>query len=175
MTAQFEKDVISGLSSTPKRLPSRYFYDETGDGLFQQIMDLDEYYLTNSEFEVLDQNGHAIFESIPVGNFNLLEFGAGDGLKTRVLLRHLLNEGADFTYRPIDISANAIDGLTAALANEMPELKVKGIANEYFQALKELDNGTKLSVVLFLGSNIGNFSDTQATRFLAIWCLSDST
>ncbi len=167
MEEQFKKDIINGLSSVPKKLPSRYFYDETGDRLFQRIMELDEYYLTKSELEVLKTNRDEICEAIAgKGNFNLLEFGAGDGLKTKVLLKHFLDGNADFVYRPIDISVNALNGLTAALEKELPELSVEGIEGEYFHALKNLGDSKRRSVVLFLGSNIGNFREEQANRFL---------
>lgn len=168
MEDQFERDVLEGLTSEPKRLPSRYFYDQKGDALFQEIMELDEYYLTRSEYEVLVENRERLYGSLsePGGAFNLLEFGAGDGYKTRVLLHHFLEMGSDFTYCPIDISRNALDGLSGALVSEMPDLKVNGICGEYFQALASLENEHKRSVVLFLGSNIGNFEDERAIHFL---------
>ena len=167
MGEQFEKDVINGLSSQPKRLPSKYFYDKAGDRLFQQIMHLDEYYLTNSELEVLTANRQDIFSAIAKGGtFDLLEFGAGDGLKTKVLLKYFLKEQANFTYRPVDISSNALKGLEANLSEELPGLKVESIADEYFHALNGLGNSKNRSVVLFLGSNIGNFREEQAHRFL---------
>ncbi len=168
MIKQFEKDVINGLSSQPKKLDSRYFYDARGDKLFQQIMSLDEYYLTRSEFEVLQDNSAQIYESIDAAEspFNLLEFGAGDGLKTKVLLRYFLQHGAEFTYRPIDISSNALTSLTENLLSELPDLHVEGIQDEYFSAINHLDNVNR-NVILFLGSNIGNFTDERAAVFLA--------
>ncbi|MCA6075497.1 L-histidine N(alpha)-methyltransferase [Fulvivirga sedimenti] len=169
MIQQFEKDVIAGLSSKPKQLASRYFYDSKGDRLFQQIMGLDEYYLTRSEYEVLDTNKAQICRSIRVDEspFNLLEFGAGDGFKTKVLLRQLVEQDARFTYRPIDISDNAISSLTENLLKELPGLHVAGIRNEYFSAIKALENASTRNVVLFLGSNIGNFTDDRAVVFLS--------
>lgn len=168
MNNQFQKEVLEGLRRNVKHLPSKYFYDAKGDQLFQDIMSMDEYYLTRAEYEVLEANASEILNSIGSDEgFNLVEFGAGDGSKTKLLLRHFLSEGVDFSYRPIDISGTVLDQLTNALKEELPELMVKGIQQDYFSALKEIDNGHTRNVVLFLGSNIGNFSDQNARKFLS--------
>ena len=88
MNQAFADDIREGLSASPKALPSRYFYDEKGDVLFQQIMALKEYYPTRCEFEIFSQNKKEICaELCKVGpEFDLVELGAGDGLKTKVLL-----------------------------------------------------------------------------------------
>jgi L-histidine N-alpha-methyltransferase len=167
---QFSKDVIEGLSLMPKELSSKYFYDELGDSLFQAIMHLDEYYLTKSEFEIFSSNKARLTElfSSNCDTFNLIEFGAGDGLKTKVLLKHMVETGVDFTYIPIDISQNAINKLEASLKDEIPMLKVDGIVNEYFGSLEEISKKNKSkNVILFLGSNIGNFDDDLAHDFLS--------
>ncbi|HNP19155.1 MAG TPA: L-histidine N(alpha)-methyltransferase [Fulvivirga sp.] len=165
---QFAKDVLDGLSATPKRLSSKYFYDEIGDKLFQRIMSLDDYYLTRSEYEILSNSKSQLLKIFGAQKtpFNLIEFGAGDGYKTKVLLKHFLAQNADFKYIPIDISGNVLDILETALKKELPDLKVKGIQNEYFKALDQLDKSNERNVVLFLGSNIGNFTGDQATTFL---------
>ncbi|MFT7299193.1 MAG: L-histidine N-alpha-methyltransferase [Sphingobacteriales bacterium] len=167
---QFERDIIEGLSQTPKTLPSRYFYDKRGDALFQQIMKMPEYYLTNSEFEIFQSKKEEILRLFsPNGEpFNLIEFGAGDGTKTKILLNYFVQQNADFTYKPIDISSNAIEQLSKTLLEEIPELKVKGVVNEYFSGLEEVSNaGETRNVVLFLGSNIGNFTPNKAQEFLS--------
>lgn len=168
MIDQFASDVLAGLRAEPKWLPSKYFYDPTGDRLFQQIMELDEYYLTRTEYAILDTYKQEMLELF--GNdgtpFNLIEFGAGDGYKTKILLNHFLKEKADFTYMPIDISGHALDELTRNLNEELPSLEVKGIENDYFKALDELRYEGRRNVVLFLGSNIGNFTGEQAHLFL---------
>jgi uncharacterized SAM-dependent methyltransferase len=84
-----------------------------------------------------------------------------------VLLRQLVEQDARFTYRPIDISDNAISSLTENLLKELPGLHVAGIRNEYFSAIKALENASTRNVVLFLGSNIGNFTDDRAVVFLS--------
>ncbi|MEP2772763.1 MAG: L-histidine N(alpha)-methyltransferase [Fulvivirga sp.] len=168
MKDQFAQDVIEGLTATPKKLPSKYFYDERGDKLFQQIMNLDEYYLTKSEYEILDTYKGQLLSlfSEQTDKFNVVEFGAGDGYKTKVLLKHFLQEQANFKYVPIDISGNVLRILESSLKEEMPSLEVNYIEDHYFKALKKLEkNGTR-NVVLFLGSNIGNFTGDQAYKFL---------
>ena len=165
---QFAQDVLSGLNATPKTLSSKYFYDENGDRIFQEIMNLDEYYLTRCEYEILETHQRQILDLFIDGTskFNLVEFGAGDGYKTKVLLECFLNAGVDFRYRPIDISGNVLQILEDSLEEEFPSLKVEGIQNEYMKALRELENGETRNVVLFLGSNIGNFKQSQAISFL---------
>lgn len=168
MNNQFAQDVLDGLTSTPKTLSSKYFYDEEGDRIFQQIMNVEEYYLTRSEYQIMEENRDQILDIFKkdTTRFNLVEFGAGDGYKTKVLLDHFLSSGADFKYVPIDISGNVLDVLEDSLKQELPSLEVKPIENEYFKALKELENGGTRNVVLFLGSNIGNFTDARAIKFL---------
>ncbi|MTI40251.1 L-histidine N(alpha)-methyltransferase [Fulvivirga lutimaris] len=165
---QFASDVLEGLSAQPKRLSSKYFYDQKGDELFQQIMALDEYYLTRTEYSILDQFKAQVLDQFKSDNkpFNLIEFGAGDGYKTKVLLRHFLEQKANFCYMPIDISSNVLEQLETSLKVELPALNVTPICNHYFEALEELKEGKERNVILFLGSNIGNFTAEQADSFL---------
>lgn len=167
---EFLQDVTDGLSSFPKRIPSKYFYDEKGDAIFQQIMELDEYYLTKAEYEIFDTYKAEILDTLSNSQkpFNLIEFGAGDGYKTKVLLRHFLNENAQFSYTPIDISQNVLDGLTSSLKEELPQLNIAAKQGDYFQVLNDLSRSTDLrNVILFLGSNIGNFTPDQVHSFLS--------
>tara|TARA_R110001592_G_scaffold91165_3_gene267188 strand:+ start:1509 stop:2474 length:966 start_codon:yes stop_codon:yes gene_type:complete len=165
----FAKDIHSGLTSNPKCLSSKYFYDEKGDQLFQAIMGLGEYYLTRCEFEIFDQQKEEILKSF-LGNdssFNLVELGAGDGTKTKVLLNHFVKEGVDFSYSPIDISQHVLDVLSEDLRKSEPALEVNAIQGDYFDALAKLnENHFQKEVVMFLGSNIGNFSNGSAPKFL---------
>ena len=105
----FAEDVLHGLSSTPKSLSSKYFYDDEGSRLFQEIMKLPEYYLTNCEHEIFSQQTDAIYGGFANGDrtFDLIELGAGDGTKTAVLVDHFLKNRADISYSPIDISQEA--------------------------------------------------------------------
>tara|TARA_R110000868_G_scaffold59445_4_gene182452 strand:+ start:274 stop:834 length:561 start_codon:yes stop_codon:yes gene_type:complete len=166
ITAQFSKDVIEGLEQEPKRLFSKYFYDQKGDRLFQEIMKMEDYYLTKSEFEIFSQQKHKILEAIrPNGKFQLIELGAGDGMKTKVLLEYFIQEKVDFEYIPIDISESVLNELEKDLKSKFPELKVKPLAMTYIDALSELPSDEQ-KVVLFLGSNIGNFPYDAAANFL---------
>jgi len=166
----FASDVIEGLSSTPKFLSSKYFYDEKGDAIFQQIMDMPSYYLTRSEYQIFDTHKQALLQLFGPNctPFHLVEFGAGDGLKTKVLLKHFIDQKACFRYLPIDISENVLSLLTHDLEINFPTLEVEPLANDYFKALDILNQReqNERKVILFLGSNIGNFEHDQAIGFL---------
>ncbi|EAY27897.1 L-histidine N(alpha)-methyltransferase [Microscilla marina] len=166
----FATDVIEGLSSTPKFLSSKYFYDEKGDAIFQQIMDMPSYYLTKSEHEIFNTHKQALLSlfSDRQQAFHLIEFGAGDGMKTKVLLEHFLQQKACFRYLPIDISENVLSILVNDLEINFPGLEVEPLANEYFEALDILNEQqrTERKIILFLGSNIGNFLHNEAIEFL---------
>ncbi|MEZ0607368.1 L-histidine N(alpha)-methyltransferase [Fibrella sp. WM1] len=163
-------EVRRGLTGHPKRLSSRFFYDDEGSRLFSEIMHLPEYYLTRSEYEILDTNKEQLLALFGADNrpFNLIELGAGDGLKTKLLLSHFVEQRAQFTYVPVDISAAALDGLTADLAQKLPELAVRPQLGDYTEALAQLATqapDAPRQVVLFLGSNIGNFTPADALAF----------
>jgi L-histidine Nalpha-methyltransferase len=165
---RFARDVLTGLSRSPKTLPSMYFYDEQGSRLFQQISELDEYYLTRVEGEILERYGNEISRLVEGRAFRLVELGAGDGRKTRVLLRSLLVAGLEFEYVPIDICEGALVELTGSLRRRMPDgdFRVRGIVGDYVDALSLLDSTAGRTMVLFLGSNIGNFEPDDAVAFL---------
>ena len=164
---EFAHHIVQGLQQTPKKLSSRYFYDDRGDKLFQQIMRMPEYYLTDAEYEILETHRAAIRARIGEQPFDLVELGAGDGYKTKVLLEHFLDAGLDFTYRPIDISSDVLDTLERDLVQTWPQLDVQPIPNEYFRALDVLDAASdRQKVLLFMGGNIGNFQPDAARDFL---------
>jgi L-histidine Nalpha-methyltransferase len=164
----FAEDVEKGLSSTPKTLSSKYFYDDEGSRLFQAIMKLPEYYLTRAEHEIFLSQRQDIYAALAKSQtgFDLIELGAGDGAKTAVLIEYFLTQAVDFTYAPIDISQEAIDSLTRKFAAEFPRLTMNAQTGDYFQILETLKSHTeRRKVVLFLGSNIGNFVRPQAVDF----------
>lgn len=165
---QFEEDVVAGLSATRKRLPSKYFYDAKGDKLFQQIMQLPEYYLTNKEKEIFESQKDRILDAFGRdAPFRIIELGAGDGTKTKVLLKHFVAQGIDFTYCPIDISSNVLDQLEDNLIREIPNLQMSPYAGDYFDGLEEIAKQPGKDIVFFLGSNIGNFGDGGDVQFLS--------
>ncbi|WP_299434439.1 L-histidine N(alpha)-methyltransferase [uncultured Maribacter sp.] len=169
-TNAFEEDIYNGLTDYPKHLSSKYFYDTKGDGLFQEIMAMPEYYLTDSEYDILSKYKEQISSLFQKDSqsFNLIELGAGDGKKTKILLEHLYNSNIDFVYQPIDISQNALDQLGSSIKEEFPKIKVNKIQGTYFNALKKIEvPSTSRKIILFLGSNIGNMEHKEATEFLS--------
>ncbi|KUJ62712.1 dimethylhistidine N-methyltransferase [Flavobacteriaceae bacterium CRH] len=165
---QFRFDVLNGLSSTPKKLHSKYFYDKTGDTLFQQIMAMPEYYLTNCEMDIFQNKTSELARIILETDeaFDLIELGAGDGTKSAFLLKHLLDQKADFNYMPIDISANILAVLNNKLKADLPTLHITCLEGEYFKMLeKATELSSRRKVVLFLGSNIGNMEKDEAVGF----------
>lgn len=166
----FAKDIDHGLSQYPKMLPSKYFYDKIGDKLFQDIMAMPEYYLTRTELQILEVNKSNIIQDINPNEsgFDLLELGAGDGMKTKVLLKALFVNNVNCTYKPLDISLNALTLLKGDLQREMQNLTVETIHGDYFDSLKKLKkDNQRQKLILFLGSNIGNFTLNGATVFLS--------
>ena len=164
----FAEDTYKGLTSNPKFLYSKYFYDKEGDKLFQQIMDMPEYYLTNCEFNILKLNAEEIAEKFnSTKGFDLIELGAGDGKKTKLLLKEMLRKNFDFEYQPVDISQNVLDELSASLESEFPGIRVNPQQGTYFKTLEKLaDYNKRKKVIVVLGSNIGNLRHKEAIRFL---------
>lgn len=166
-TSEFEKEVSQGLIDKPKHLSSMYFYDKKGDKLFQDIMAMPTYYLTDSEHEILESNKEEISNLFTgFGSFDLIELGAGDGKKTKILLKQFSDKKIDFTYVPIDISDNALNQLQNSIEQELPEVQVQPFQGTYFEALKEINNRENRKIILFLGSNIGNLMHEQAVVFM---------
>ena len=133
-----------------------------------------EYYLTDCEHEIFERQGQQIAESIAAdGPFELDELGSGDGLKTCLLLDALQGIGAEFTYRPVDISANSLQLLSDRLSKGRPWLRINAIHGDYTHVLAsaQLDNpeseGAR-KVIMFLGSNLGNYTESQALAFLRL-------
>jgi len=167
-TNQFYEDVIAGLQSVPKKLNSKYFYDAVGDKLFQDLMSCEEYYPTNCEMEIFSKKTAEICKAI-IGDgdaFDLIELGAGDATKSTYLLKYLVDQQADFTYLPIDISENVISYLNITLPVTLPGLQMTGLNGEYFAMLEKAASiSNKRKVVMFLGSNIGNMPVPEAESF----------
>lgn len=162
-------DTHKGLSARPKYLLPKYFYDDTGSRIFQDIMRMPEYYLTDCELEVFSTYKTEIANAFldEADSINLIELGAGDGLKTKILLVKLVSSSADFRYFPIDISQKTNDSLVNDLKEEIPQLQVEARTGDYFDVMEELNtlNGTR-KIVLFLGANLGNYSHDEALQFL---------
>jgi dimethylhistidine N-methyltransferase len=162
---EFRLAVIQGLSSTPKTLPCKFFYDAEGSRLFDQICDLPEYYPTRTEVALLRH--HAADIAALVGpEAGLVEFGSGAGVKIRLLLAALERPAA---YIPVDISREHLLQAAASLAHDFPALRIGPVCADYTRpfALPHLP-GThpRRTVGFFPGSTIGNFTPEEATAFL---------
>ncbi|MRI01601.1 L-histidine N(alpha)-methyltransferase [Kriegella sp. EG-1] len=169
MINTFKSDVQEGLDASPKTLPSKYFYDKKGDALFVEIMNLPEYYLTRSELDIFKNKTQDLIDGVDIklnSYFELIELGAGDGLKTKELLKELDAQNFKFDYFPIDISSNALELLQKDLNTELPNVSVRPQQGDYFKVLDSLKRSNKPKVILFLGSNIGNMTDEIASQFI---------
>jgi dimethylhistidine N-methyltransferase len=166
--ADFLAEVMSGLSSSPRTLPCKFFYDERGADLFQEICELPEYYITRTETELLRRYAPQIAESIGP-NAALIGFGTGAGIKTRMLLEHLQNPIA---YIPIDISKQRLVDSAIELSHAMPALEILPVCADYLQELqfpKPLRKPDHMAV-FFPGSTIGNLEPPVAEDFLRRVC-----
>lgn len=163
----FAKDILKGLSSIPKKIPSKYFYDDIGDELFRQIMKLPEYYPTRAEAEILETYKEEVLRICCDDEpFKLIDLGAGDGSKTEILIRYFTKKDLEFEYIPIDISQNALNNLSDSLKFKYPKLKMRPIQGDYSKVLNDLSLLPEKKLVLFLGSNLGNCDYRDASCFL---------
>ena len=165
---QFLKDVVTGLGRTPKYLQSKYFYNKRGDELFQEIMQCEEYYLTNCEMEIFSTQTAELADIIidQHRNFDVVELGPGDAIKSFYLLKELVNKKAIDTYFPVDISNNIINLLEKKLPEQLPQLNIHGLNGEYLSMLRSAKRiSDKIKLVLFLGSNIGNIPRENVDEF----------
>src|SRR3984957_9081349 len=154
----FYHEVINGLRAENKYLSSKYFYDEAGDKLFQQIMACPEYYPTRCEMEILQHQSEAMVRLFREydRSFDLIELGPGDATKSWHLLKELQKEKVPFTYYPIDISSNVIHWLEERLPVSLPGIRLHGLNGEYMDKMEQVgtfSSGRK--IVLFMGANIG--------------------
>jgi L-histidine Nalpha-methyltransferase len=166
---KFAENVLIGLSASPKHISSKYFYDKKGDEIFQQIMNMPEYYPTDCELAIFNNHKKNLLKYFTGSRnfFDLIEFGAGDGMKTKVLLSHFTEQKANFKYLPIDISGNILSELKLDLQQKLPKLTVECLQGDYFETLAQLNLvDDRKKIVLFLGGNIGNFTPVGTVDFL---------
>jgi len=166
---RFALDVLEGLSSHPKSIPAKYFYDEKGSHLFVQITEQPEYYLMKCELEIIEQRKQSILKMVANAPFRLVELGVGDGCKTRILLNHFLKHGLEFEYVIVDCCAEMVERVVSTLEKEYVNfpIKIVGIVSEYSQALTWLSKKNAIrNIVMFLGSSIGNFNPIETRHLL---------
>lgn len=167
-SSTFAADIKAGFSKIQKSIPFKYFYDERGSWLFQQIMQLPEYYLTSSEIEILKAYQNALLTKFKKGKkaFNLVDLGAGDATKTKILLEAYHQQNVNFKYSAVDLSDSILTALTESVHAVYPELNYDALNMDYWQAMEEVQSFDGRNVVLFLGANIGNFNFDESVDFL---------
>ena len=164
-TETFQNDIVAGLNSNPRTLPCKYFYDERGSQLFDDICKLDEYYLTRSEISIMKKYAPEMADQIGPGVM-LVEYGSGSSIKTRLLLDHLQDPIA---YVPVDISRDHLQRAANDLSLAYPNIEVLPVCAD-FTAEFDLPISKRTAThnaVYFPGSTIGNFQPTSAGAMLA--------
>lgn len=157
-------DALAGLTSSPKELPPKWFYDERGSELFDRITELPEYYPTRAERSILERRADEI--AAATGADTLVELGSGTSAKTRLLLDALAGAGRLERFIPFDVSEATLREAASAVAREYPGLAVHAVVGDFERHLDEIPaQGRRL--VAFLGGTIGNLLPTQRLRFLA--------
>ena len=160
---EFRAQVLRGLGLTRKQLPCKFFYDQRGSQLFDQICGLDEYYLTRTELEILRRHVAEMAQAIGP-NCLLVEYGSGSSLKTGMLLEHLKDPAG---YVPLDISREHLLDAAGRVSASFPNLNVHPVCADYTRPFSvPLIQGASRMVVYFPGSTIGNFEPHEARAFL---------
>ncbi|MEJ2721849.1 MAG: L-histidine N(alpha)-methyltransferase, partial [bacterium] len=163
-TENLVEDVTAGLTSSPKQLPCKLFYDERGSRLFERITMLDEYYPTRTEVAIMEECAGEM-AALVGPRAMVIEYGSGSSSKTRILLDHLETPSA---YVPIDISRDHLLRSAAGIAAAYPRLDVLPVCADYNETFRipESINPVSRRVVYFPGSTIGNFHPDEAIEFL---------
>jgi L-histidine N-alpha-methyltransferase len=162
----FGREVRAGLTRLPKSLSCAYFYDAEGSRLFEQICELPEYYLTRCERAILETHAADIVSRLP-SPVTLVELGSGNAAKTRILIEALLHRQQTLCYTPIDICRPVLEASSIELLHGYPGLEVISVAAEYDDGLRHLQTAAaRRKLIAWLGSNVGNFSRSDAGRFL---------
>ena len=165
---EFLNDVISGLTQQQKTLPCKYFYDDKGAALFEQITSLQEYYVTRTELSILEQYSQSIAQILPE-NLSIIEPGCGSGKKVAYLLAHMANVK---TFVPFEISEEMLSYSLAHLSPLFPDLAISPLLGDFThsQMVKQLTKDTALdsqtNLVYFPGSTLGNFAPVKAIEIM---------
>jgi dimethylhistidine N-methyltransferase len=166
---QFEEAVLKGLSLDKKKLPSWLIFDSKGSKIFDQITYLENYHPSKCEMEIFNTYKSKLSKIFSNTPSHLVELGSGDGKKTAVLIKQLLEDGVKVQYTPIDISEGAINNLTATLNKKFSNLSlnITGWVGDYFDGLASITNNEKArKMVLFLGVTLNNMDIPDAKSFL---------
>ena len=157
-------DVRRGLTRRRRSLPPKYFYDRRGGELFEAICRTPEYYLTRTETRLLKGIAGEVIDRVRPRD--LVELGPGSSMKTRMLLDAIRKRGTLEAYVPVDVNREMVKAVTEDLVRSYPGLRVHGVAGDFQQHIDKISSGEP-RLVAFLGSTIGNFTPSQAVRFLA--------
>lgn len=165
---QFLTDVLAGLSTAQKTLPCKYFYDELGSNIFEQICDLDEYYITRTELDILRNAGPEIAQQIGEG-VTIIEPGSGAGVKVQILLDALLHPRK---FIPLEISLDALETSAQELKQKFPRLEIIPHRGDFtdqndLKSLPLVSDQSEQRLVFFPGSTIGNFTRDEAVEVLS--------
>jgi dimethylhistidine N-methyltransferase len=157
-------EVLAGLTSSPKYLPSKLFYDEKGSALFDEICSLEEYYLTRTEIRIMKDNIEEMSSLLGEGTL-LVELGSGSSIKIRLLLDNIPGLAG---YVPVDISAEHLSNAVEILKDEYPHINIFPLAADYTKdfELPEINKPYDHKAVYYPGSTIGNFTPKEAKEFL---------
>jgi L-histidine N-alpha-methyltransferase len=163
---KFAMDVLEGLCASPKTISAKYFYDDIGSELFQKITHHEDYYPTRTEFEILHKLKDKIPNLISGEEIDIIELGAGDCHKSQLIIQGFLDSGYKVNFYPIDISEKAM-ALLESILKPHERLNIHGVVAEYLDGLRFVRKmSSNKQLVLFLGSNIGNFDRVQNQGFL---------
>ncbi len=160
----FQADVVAGLSAWPKHLSCKYFYDRRGSKLFDAICDLDEYYLTRCELEIMHRYAPQMAQAMGACDM-LIEYGSGSSIKTRLLLEHL----QPVAYVPVDISEKHLFATARRLSRRYPHIEILPAAADFTDELElpRTEREPARRIAYFPGSTIGNFEEPEAIAFLS--------
>lgn len=163
IAAALGRDVREGLTATPKELPPKWFYDERGSALFEEITRLPEYYLTGCESTILAEHAGDVARLTAANT--LVEPGSGSSEKTRLLLDAMVEAGHLRRFVPFDVSEQALREAARGVAAEYPGIEVHGVVGDFEHHLVRLPEGRR-RLFAFLGSSIGNLTGEQRAGFL---------
>ncbi len=159
------KEIIEGLIANEKRISSKFFYDEKGSKLFEDITHLPEYYPTRTEISILEKIAPELMKDLK--NIDLVELGSGDCSKISILIDSISSGNLEtINYIPIDVSQSAIYDAAQILVERFPEISVNGLVSDFINQLDLIPKARK-RMFFFLGSTLGNFTKSAADQFLS--------
>lgn len=159
-----KEEILKGLTTRPRQISPKYFYDAGGSQLFERITKLEEYYPTRTEKAILSNIGCGL--QLDFKDLNIVELGSGDPSKIRLLLQQIPFETrSTLNYYPVDISQSALEDSTRQLVEEFPEMTVTGIAADFMRQFDKLPKAQN-RLFCFLGSTIGNLNPEERQSFI---------